>query len=482
MTLAFLLALPVAGAGFCMWQRALSRHSVALLSTAVGHALLVGSMWVRGTSDATLGPLFAVDPLGLIVLSLSSLLFLVAAFSAVPYLLHATRDPKAAPRVFVPCLLWFLAAMTVVATTQHLALLWAAVEGTTLATAPLISFYRRRGALEAAWKYLILCSVGIAIALLGTFCLGVAADASGQPASLLVNDLRRLAPSMPRSWLVASFVLALVGYGTKMGLAPMHSWLPDAHSQAPSPVSALLSGVLLNGAFLGVLRFYQVTLAAGDARFAQDLLLALGVLSMIFGVGMMSQQRDYKRLFAYSSVENMGILALGAGLGPLALAGTLFHMINHSLAKGALFLLSGNILRRFGTTQAPEVRGLQEAIPATAVLLVTALFAIGGVPPFSPFWSELLVVRAAVVAQHPAIAALVLLLLASGFLAGIAVVMPMLRGKPSLTGPAAPLESWSSWLGPALLCGALFTLGFYYPGWLDRTLGSAVAQFLPPNR
>lgn len=287
---------------------------------------------------------------------------------------------------------------------------------------------------------------------------------------------------MPRSWLVASFVLALVGYGTKMGLAPMHSWLPDAHSQAPPPVSALLSGVLLNGAFLGVLRFYQVTLAAGDARFAQDLLLALGVLSMIFGVGLMSQQRDYKRLFAYSSVENMGILALGAGLGPLALAGTLFHMINHSLAKGALFLLSGNILRRFGTTQAPEVRGLQEAIPATAVLFVTALFPIGGVPPFSPFWSELLVVRAAVVAQHPAIAALVLFLLASGFLAGIAVVMPMLRGKPSLTGPAAPLESWSSWLGPALLRGALFTLGFYYPGWLDRTLGSAVAQFLPPNR
>jgi formate hydrogenlyase subunit 3/multisubunit Na+/H+ antiporter MnhD subunit len=191
--------------------------------------------------------------------------------------------------------------------------MWAAIEATTLASAPLIYFYRKKSALEATWKYLLICSVGIALALLGTFFLGIAASGTGDGAPPLVLDaLQSAAPHMARPWLKVAFIVALIGYGTKMGLAPMHTWLPDAHSQAPSPVSALLSGALLNCAFLGVLRFYQVVLASGDAAFARTLLLVFGFISIGLAAAFMIGQRDYKRLFAYSSVENMGILAVGA--------------------------------------------------------------------------------------------------------------------------------------------------------------------------
>jgi len=237
--------------------------------------------------------------------------------------------------------------MTLVVTTTHFAVLWVAVEATTLSSAPLVYFYRRGPALEAAWKYLMICSVGIALALLGTFFLGVAGSAAvaGVP-RFTVSGLAAAAPAMPRAWLRAAFVLALVGYGTKMGLAPMHTWLPDTHSQAPSPVSALLSGALLNCAFLGVLRFFQVVLASGDAAFARTLLTLLGFASIAVATAFLFGQRDFKRLLAYSSVENMGILAVGVGLGGAAAYGAMLHAVNHSFAKAGLFLVAGNVLRR----------------------------------------------------------------------------------------------------------------------------------------
>src|SRR5439155_11707673 len=327
------------------------------------------ALWLAPTG-AGRGFLLGVDPLGLLFLTTTSVVFLAASLYAIPNLLHGTYQSGATPHRFVPCLLWFLAAMTLVCVAHHLALMWAAIEATTLASAPLIYFYRRPGALEAAWKYLLICSVGIALALLGVFFLGVAASAApGRPPGLTLEALRAAAPLMDRSWLKAAFVLALVGYGTKMGLAPLHTWLPDTHSQAPSPVSALLSGALLNCALLAILRFYQVCLASGDAGFARTLLLVLGFASLGMACAFMVGQRDYKRLFAYSSIENMGIIAVGVGLGGAASYAALFHALGHSLCKAGLFFSAGNLLRAFGSTAARDVRGALRRLPATGILL-----------------------------------------------------------------------------------------------------------------
>jgi hydrogenase-4 component F len=353
--------------------------------------------------------------------------------------------------------------------------MWAAVEGTTLASAPLVYFYRRRGALEAAWKYLLLCSVGIALALLATFCLGIAASGSSSAGGgLTLEALSNAAPSMARPWLKAAFVLALVGYGTKMGLAPLHTWLPDTHSQAPSPVSALLSGALLNCAFLAILRFFQVCLASGDDAFARTLLILLGFISIGVACAFMVGQRDYKRLFAYSSIENMGVMAAGVGLGGTATYGAIFHSVNHSLCKAGLFLLAGNVLRVFGTTSAREVRGVLARIPVSGVLMMALFLAIGGMPPFGPFWSEFLIFQAAVKAPHAWVGFLFVFLLAVAFLAMAGVLLPMLQGAPR-TEATRTREPKLSVLAPMALATGALAVGIYLPPALADALQRAAS-------
>jgi hydrogenase-4 component F len=445
-----------------------------LLATSAAHLLTVASLWT-GLEESAPDALLRIDVLGLLFLSVTSVLFLAASLYTVPYLLQGTHDPQSAPRRFVPCLLWFLSAMTLVTATQNLALMWAAVEGTTLASAPLIYFYKRRGALEATWKYLLLCSVGIALALLGTFFLGIAA--SGNPGSgsgLTLSAMTQAAPFMARAWLKAAFVLALVGYGTKMGLAPLHTWLPDTHSQAPSPVSALLSGALLNCAFLAILRFYQVCLASGDFAFAQTLLVLLGFVSLGVACAFLIGQGDYKRLFAYSSIENMGIMAIGVGLGGAASYGAMFHAVNHSLCKAGLFFLAGNVLRSYGTTSARGVRGVFQRIPVTGVLMAALLLAIGGAPPFGPFWSEFLIFQTAIRGPHAWLGIVFVALLAVAFLGMAGALFPMLQGTSAEPG-ARRREPALSVLTPlAMACGAL-VLGVFLPPFLSDALTRAAS-------
>ncbi|MFI5181567.1 MAG: proton-conducting transporter membrane subunit [Thermoanaerobaculia bacterium] len=440
-----------------------------LVGTAILHLLATAFLWT-GIPGMELG-LLTVDAMGLLFLSITSVIFLAASLYTIPYLLKGTHDPQAAPRRFVPCLLWFLTAMTLVTVTQNLALMWAAVEGTTLASAPLVYFYRRRGALEATWKYLLVCSVGIALALLGTFFLGIAtSSASSMASDLTLPALMQAAPSMSRPWLTAAFVLALVGYGTKMGLVPLHTWLPDTHSQAPSPVSALLSGALLNCAFLAILRFFQVCLASGDFAFARTLLLVLGFLSIGIACAFLVRQRDYKRLFAYSSIENMGIMAVGVGLGGSGTYGALLHAVNHSFCKAGLFFLAGNVLRAFGTTSAREVRGVLQRLPVTGILMMALFLAIGGTPPFGPFWSEFLIFQSAMHGGQAWLGALFVALLAVAFLGMAGVLLPMLQGRGAETGPR---EATLSIVTPlAMACGAL-VLGIYVPPFLADALRRA---------
>jgi hydrogenase-4 component F len=472
------IALPALLGILAWFRRGLGTQLALLVTGALVHLLLVAWFWASPPSPVAL---LSLDELGKLFLTLTSVVYALAAVYAVAYLPREGHDPRARPHRLVPALLWFLSAMSIVTLAQHLAVLWAAVEATTLATAPLIAYHRTRPALEATWKYLLLCSVGIALALLGTFCLGIAASRVPGGATLTLETLRGAAQAgaMARPWLKAAFVLALVGYGTKMGLAPLHTWLPDAHSQAPSPVSALLSGVVLNGAFLGILRFYQVVLASGDAQFARTLLLLLGFASVGLATAFMVNQRDYKRLLAYSSVENMGVLACGVGVGGTAAYGALLHAVNHSLAKAGLFLLAGNVLHAFGTTQASKVRGLRHRLPVTGALLLLLGLAIGGLPPFGPFMSEFMVFQSLLRSSSPWLGVAFAGLLAVAFLGLVGVLLPMLQPAQERGEPGAPLplrEGFLQLLSPALVAATVLLLGLHLPDFLGRLLGEAAAR------
>ncbi len=470
MILILLVALPALIGIASLFVRDARRALAILLATSALHLGATVALWIVPPRVQP-GTLLGLDPLGLLFLTTTSVIFLAAAVYSVPYLLHGTHDASIPPRRFVPYLLWFLAAMSLVTLTQHLALMWAAVEATTLATAPLIYFYRRAEALEAAWKYLLICSVGIALALLGVFFLGIASSAAGgEPPALTVSGLSAVAGAMSRPWLKAAFVLALVGYGTKMGLVPLHTWLPDAHSQAPSPVSALLSGALLNCAFLAIARFYQVCLASGDAAFARTLLVVLGLLSVAVAAAFMIRQGDYKRLLAYSSVENMGVACLGLGLGGAATYGALLQAVNHSVCKAGLFLLAGNVLREYATTRAAAVRGVWRRMPMSGALIMALLLAIGGAPPFGPFWSKFIILRAALDGPHEWLGVGFTILLGVAFLGMASTLLPMLQGAGP---PRDRREAALTTATPLALALAALALGVALPPALTGMLQRA---------
>jgi hydrogenase-4 component F len=461
-----------------------------LLATAAAHLAGVACA-ARAPGATALGGWLGVDALGLVFLAVTSALFLAASLYAVGYL---RREPAAGrpdfeegfafsnepEAVFVACLLFFLASMTLVTLARHQGLLWVAIEATTLASAPLIYFHRHHRSLEATWKYLLVCSVGIGLALLGNLFLAVAAVGSGAPESLLLDDLLAGAPGLRREWLEAAFLLVLVGYGTKMGLAPMHTWLPDAHSESPSLVSALLSGALLNCAFLGILRLVQVLAAAGEAEFASGPLVALGLVSMAVAALFVLRQPDYKRLLAYSSVEHMGVLALGVGVGGLAAHGALLHAVNHSLAKAMLFLLAGNLLSRFLTKRTADVQGALQVVPISGALWIAGFFAIAGLPPFGLFLSELAILRGALEAGRFVVAGLYLALLGVVFVAMAALVLPMALGPAPPSRPRRR-EPWTAVLPPAALGAAVLALGLWIPAPLARLLEAAAALLGTPR-
>jgi hydrogenase-4 component F len=476
-----------------------------LVAVALLHLTLVGAAWVVRP-----GPLFAgwlgLDATGLLILTLASTIFCAAAIYGVGYFARErehvgarqdwdegflfTNEPEA---VFTGCLLWFLAMMSLVAASRHLGILWVAIEATTLTSAPLLYYHRHARSLEATWKYLLLCSVGIGIALLGNFCLEIAqqAAASAAPGSAMIPPagstmlldelLRRHAPLHP-TWARVAFLCLLVGYGTKMGLAPMHAWLPDAHSEAPSLVSALLSGALLNCAFLGILRALQVLGAAGpdaasgsdNVAFAAPLLIGFGIASMSFAAVFVLGQASFKRMLAWSSVEHMGLLALAIGVGGTDAA--MLHAVNHSLTKGMLFLLAGNILGHYRSRATNDVTGLLKVLPVTGMLWVMGFLAITGSPPFGPFVSEFAILKSCFANGHDVVGVVALALLVLVFLGMARAVLRMTHGAaPANLAPAAPSEPWLAVAPPALLATVVIGLGVYVPPVVLRALHEAAA-------
>jgi hydrogenase-4 component F len=290
----------------------------------------------------------------------------------------------------------FALAILMSAVMNNAGLYWIAIEVTTLVSTFLVGFERAAESVEAAWKYIIIVSAGISLALLGTvlfywcgsFVLGPSYD-------MTWDVLRHAAPKMNPDLAALSFLLVLIGYGTKVGLAPMHSWLPDAHSESPAPISAMLSGALLNSAMLGIVRYLTIADAAQTGHLARTTLVALGLLSLLIGALFIVRQTGIKRLMAYSSVEHMGVVALGFGFGgPLGIAGALYHMLNHSLNKSLMFFGAGNLMRSFGSKEINSIRDIWRRFPVQGALWLSGAAAITGAPPFGLFLSEIIILRA----------------------------------------------------------------------------------------
>ncbi len=415
----------------------------------------------------------AVDALSRLVLPYLAVLFAITSLYAPGYLaLRAERKN----RVFCATALVFFAMMNLVLLSHHLGLMWVALEATTLSSAPLLYFNRNARSIEATWKYLLVSSVGVALALLGSFFLAYAALHAGLPSSLLFDDLVAAAPRLSAPWLRAAFVFLLVGYGTKMGLAPMHTWKPDAYGEAPGLVGALLAGGLTTVAFSALLRFHQICLAAGLGDYARSRLLALGLLSMAVGAVFLVRQRDYKRLLAYSSVEQMGILAVGVGIGGAATFGALLHLVASGLAKSALFLVAGNLHRAYGSKRADDVAGVLRVLPASGALLLGGFFAISGTPPFGTFLSELSIVAEALRAERFVVAAAFAVLLLVAFVAMGSTLLGLVQGEPPAAVGATPFRDRPRSVGPvvALLALALW-LGVWIPAPVQQALVAATA-------
>jgi len=447
------------------------RRPLALVAGGVAHALGVARLLLAPSVPGP-GAWLGADALAKVALLTTTVLFLAAAVYAQGYL---ARRPDRGNRTFVGGLLVLLAAMSTVALSRHLGLTWVAMEAATLATAPLIYFNQNARSLEATWKYLLIGSLGIALALLGTFFLALSGAAPGGPRSLFVDELVAAGPALSRHWVRAAFVFLLVGYGTKMGLAPLHAWKPDAYGEAPGLLGALLAGGLTNFAFLAIVRVFQVTRAAGEDAFARDALVGLGLFSIALAAVFVVGQKDFKRMLAYSSVEHMGILALGLGLGGAATAGAFFHSMNNGLTKGVVFLSAGNIHRAFGSKSTDDVRGAARRLPISGPLFLAGFLAVTGSPPFAPFFSEFAILNGAFGAGRFLVGALFLAFLAIIFVGMGTTVLSVVQGEPSREAAPGTKDSWLTAAPPFVLMLLVLALGLFLPSGLKRLFGDAAA-------
>ncbi|HET6189722.1 MAG TPA: proton-conducting transporter membrane subunit [Trebonia sp.] len=382
----------------------------------------------------------------------------------------------------------FAWAMLAAPLMSSLALLWIAVEVTTVVSALLVAIENTDGAAEASWKYVLIASAGLGLGLLATiFAYYSGAQVLGPHSDLSIQPLIAAGPRLQKTPVELAFLLAVLGYGTKVGLVPVHTWLPDAHSEAPTPVSALLSGALLATSFYAILRFYQVASAALGRELPSDTLLAFGIASLLLASLYLFGQRDIKRLLAYSSVEHMGILAIGVSFGgPVALAGVLLHVLAHAAAKGSAFMGAGVFTVKYGTKQMSVMRDGLRLLPWSGPLFLLTVFALSALPPFGVFRSEFEIVAGGLSSGSYAGAAVLVILVTIAFL-GLAtsVTSVLLSPAPAVAvgsraragGTLAPGEP-SAWMVVPVLAGlaVLVVLGIHPPGELASLFTQAVAQ------
>jgi hydrogenase-4 component F len=472
-----LLIVPLAAGITCAILPTRTVRAAAAVTVAAGigcFGLVLALVPATAHHDLSYLGYLRVDAVSAIFLLATGFLYAAVAVYAVGYL---KRHEELYARRFYAGLNLFAWAMLAAPLMSSLALLWIAVEVTTIISALLVAIEDTDGAAEAAWKYVLIASSGLSLALLGTvFAYYAGSQVLGEHYNLAISPLIAAGPHLAATPVRLAFLLALLGYGTKVGLFPVHTWLPDAHSEAPTPVSALLSGSLLAVSFYAILRFYQFTAAALGSSFPRDALLAFGVASLLLAALYVFGQRDIKRLLAYSSVEHMGILAIGVSFGaPVALAGVMLHVLAHAAAKGNAFMGAGVLRAKFGTKQISAIRGGLDLLPWSGPLFLLAVFALSALPPSGIFRSEFQIVSGGLDSGNYAAAAVLIIAVTVAFFGLSASATSMLftpargtlaRGEPS------------TWMVVPVVAGVavLFVLGVHPPGELTGLIARAVTQ------
>jgi len=408
---------------------------------------------------------FFIDPLNVFLVTLTAFVGMTTSIFSRPYMRVEQDHGKMTPprmRLYHSMYQLFSFTMLLGFTTNNLGIVWVAMEAATLTTVLLVSVYRTPSSLEAAWKYFILCGVGIAQALFGTILVYMAADKvlGAEHATLLWTNLSAIKGELDSTIMSLAFVFLLVGYGTKIGLVPMHSWLPDAHAEGPTPVSAVLSGLLLNVAMYSVLRFKVLTDGSVGTPVAGQLMMGFGLLSVVVAAFFLSRQKDVKRMFSYSSIEHMGLITFAFGMGgPIASFAGLLHMTVHSLVKSAIFFTVGHATQKAGTQVMSEIRGLIKVNPTVGWGLMLGAMAIVGMPPFGVFASEFLILTTAM-REHPWATPFLFMGLGVTFASILLRVLPMVFGDTTLKPLAHP---------PALI-----------PVFVHMALGLVLGLSIPP--
>jgi hydrogenase-4 component F len=453
--------------------------SVALIPTAATH------------SQITAGSLLRVDALSVVFLVATTFLYGATAIFAGGYLhLANSAAGRRYGRRFYAGLNLFCWSMVAAPLVNGLALLWVAIEITTVVSALLVAIDDTDGATEASWKYVLIASLGLGIALLATIIMYYAGTTVfGSAYDLSYVKLLAGASRFPPDVVRLAFVLAVLGFGTKMGLVPVHTWLPDAHSEAPTPVSALLSGALLATSFYAILRYFQIAVRTLGPTFPRNVLLIFGLASLLLAALYLLSQRDLKRLLAYSSVEHMGILAIGMSFGaPIAVVGVLLHVLAHAAAKGTAFFGAGSVVRKFATKDMAKIRGGVGALPWSGPMLVAAVLALSAMPPFGIFRSEFLIVSGGLSDPRDTVAAVLVILVTLAFF-GLSWFTTQTMLTPDVTtaeGAVVPMPAKgevSNLIVVAMALGmvALVILGVHPPAQLSHLLDHAAGELGVPR-
>jgi hydrogenase-4 component F len=459
-----------------------------------GYALVAGSLgglaaalvlavgMISGTRINLFNGYLYVDALSAFFLVTVEFVVVLAAFGSAAYLRAEEARRELRPlqvRLYFMSFGLFSVAMFATFETGNLGLLFVLVEASTLVSAVLVALEGRGASLEAAWKYIIISSLGVTIALAGTlFVYYAASGVSGSPTERLTwGFLFAHAGSLQQTSMRLGFLLAVIGYGTKVGLAPMHTWLPDAHSEAPSPASAMLSAGLLNSGMYAIMRFRAIGAGALGAAYVDHVLLIFGFLSIVVGALFIVLRGNFKRMFAYSSVEHMGIIAVALGFGGiLGLYGALLHTLNHAVGKAVVFLATGDVVLRYRTRLVADVKGALGALPVAGAALLLGAVAVSGSPPFGLFLSEFTIVRAGFAGNLPILAVLLVLLIAVVFIALVAAIASMVLGVGPSRGSPYPDGSSSLIAHVPLVAGlaVLLVLGLWIPSTLNSLLMASV--------
>jgi len=476
-----LLALPLVAAAVSLAPTTRAAEGATLAAGVGSFALaIVVALSVRhGTTQTTLGQWLHLDSLSAVFLLATGLLYATGSVFSIGYLragAHRTGFGGYARRYYT-FLNLFGWTMLLVPLMNDFATLWVAAELTTILSVLLVAVDRTDAALEAAWKYVLIASVGLGIGLLAVIVLYAAGTGPLGNAYLpRFASYLAVAHRLPKVQIDFAFLLAVIGFGTKVGFAPLHTWLPDAHSEAPSPVSALLSGALLANAFYAILRFYQVAVPATGDRFPRDVLLVFGTASLVLAALFVLRQENYKRLLAYSTIEHMGVIALGIGFGVrLAVAGALLHVINHAAAKGLAFFGSGSVLRRFDSKEIDNVRGAGSVLPFSGPMFLAAALALSGLPVAGVFRSEFQIVSGGFSRPAYVWVALLLVFVNLAFL-GVIWQAGRIVLSPAEAGAVRGETSWWMVAAMASCLVVVVGIGFHLPSDLSSLLQHAASS------